>query len=249
VVFDVDGTLVDSERHGHRVAFNMAFEEFDLPYHWDEDEYGGLLRITGGQRRIDRYLIDQGVSEDERERLAPALHKRKTELLGELVDAGRIEVRPGARRLVDELAEAGCLLAVATTGSRGWVERLLQRLLGGVEWQAIVTGDEVAERKPDPEAFTIALERLAADAAETVVVEDSAEGLDASVAAGIPCVVVVNGYTADHDLDEADLVLDCFGEPEAPATVVSDRAETGCDGVLTLDVLRRVSERAAGSDG
>jgi HAD superfamily hydrolase (TIGR01509 family) len=249
VVFDVDGTLVDSERHGHRVAFNMAFEEFDLPYHWDEDEYGGLLRITGGQRRIDHYLTDQGVSEEERERLAPALHRRKTELLGELVDAGRIEVRPGARRLVDELAEAGCLLGVATTGSRGWVERLLHRLLGGVEWQAIVTGDEVAERKPDPEAFTIALERLAADAAETVVVEDSAEGLDASVAAGIPCVVVVNGYTADHDLDEADLVLDGFGEPEAPATVVSDRAETGCDGVLTLDVLRRVSERAAGSDG
>ncbi len=249
MVFDVDGTLVDSERHGHRVAFNMAFEEFDLPYRWDEEEYGKLLRITGGQRRIDRYLSDQGVSEEERERLAPALHKRKTEILGELVEAGRIEVRPGARRLVDELAEAGCLLAVATTGSRGWVERLLEKLLDGVEWQAIVTGDEVAERKPDPEAFTVALERLGADAAETVVVEDSAEGLEASVAAGIPCVVVVNGYTADHDLDEADLVLDGFGEPDARATVASDRAGTGCDGVLTLDVLRRVSERAAGSDG
>ncbi len=247
-MFDVDGTLVDSERHGHRVAFNMAFEEFDLPYRWDEDLYGELLRVIGGQRRIDRYLADQGVDEADRERLAPALHKRKTEILGELVDEGRIEVRPGARRLVDELVDAGCLLAVATTGSRGWVERLLDRLLEGVEWRAIVTGDEVEERKPDPEAFTIALERLEVDAAETVVVEDSEEGLKASLAAGIPCVVVVNGYTADHDLADADLVLDGFGEPGAPARVVSDRAETGCDGVLTLDILRRVSERAAGGD-
>ncbi|HEX2274622.1 MAG TPA: HAD-IA family hydrolase [Acidimicrobiales bacterium] len=248
-MFDVDGTLVDSERHGHRVAFNLAFEEFDLPYRWDEDLYGELLRITGGQRRIDHYLSDQGVSEEERERLAPALHRRKTEILQELVDEGRVEVRPGARRLLDEVAGAGCLLAVATTGSRGWVERLLDRLLDGVEWRAVVTGDEVEERKPDPEAFTIALERLGVGAAETVVVEDSEEGLQASVAAGIPCVVVVNGYTADHDLAEADLVLDGFGEPDAPATVMSDRAGTGCDGVLTLDVLRRVSERAAGDGG
>jgi HAD superfamily hydrolase (TIGR01509 family) len=227
----------------------MAFEEFDLPYRWDEDLYGELLRVTGGQRRIDRYLADQGVSEEERERLAPALHRRKTEILQELVDEGGVEVRPGARRLIDELAGAGCLLAVATTGSRGWVERLLDRLLQGIEWQAVVTGDEVAERKPDPEAFTLALERLGVDAAETVVVEDSAEGLEASVAAEIQCVVVVNGYTADHDLADADLVLDGFGEPDAPATVMSDRAETGCEGVLTLDVLRRVSERAAGDGG
>jgi HAD superfamily hydrolase (TIGR01509 family) len=225
----------------------MAFEEFDLPYRWDEDLYGELLRVTGGRRRIDRYLADEGVSEDERERLAPALHRRKTEILQELVDEGRVEVRPGARRLIDELVGAGCLLAVATTGSQGWVERLLDRLLEGVEWQAVVTGDEVAERKPDPEAFTLALERLGVGAAETVVVEDSAEGVEASVAAGIPCVVVVNGYTADHDLDEADLVLDGFGEPDAPATVMSDRAGTGCDGVLTLDVLRRVREKAAGN--
>ena len=240
VVFDVDGTLVDSERRGHRVAFNMAFEEFDLPYQWDEDEYGELLRVTGGQRRLHRYLSEQGMAEDERERLVPALHERKTEILSQLVDDGRVDVRPGARRLLDELTGAGCRLAVATTGSRGWVERLLDRLLDGVDFEAVVTGDEVAERKPDPEAFVLALERLGVDASEAVVVEDSSEGLRASVAADIPCVVVVNGYTADHDLAEADLVLDGFGEPDARAEVLADRADTGCDGVLTLDIMRRV---------
>ena len=246
VVFDVDGTLVDSERHGHRVAFNLAFEALDLPYRWDEEEYGELLRITGGQRRLDRYLSEQGVAEDERERLVPDLHARKTEILSELVEDGKVEVRPGARRLLDELVDAGCRLAVATTGSRGWVEQLLERLLEGVEFEVVVTGDDVAERKPDPEAFTLALDRLGVEPSEAVVVEDSVEGVTASVAAGVPCVVVVNGYTADHDLSEADLVLDGFGEPHEPARVMADRADTGCEGVLDIEVMRRVLASSGG---
>ena len=129
VIFDVDGTLVDSERHGHRVAFNRAFEAFDLPYRWDEDLYGELLHTTGGQRRIDGYLASQGVPEAERAELARALHRRKTEILEQMVDDGAIEVRPGAARLVEELVAEGVALAVGTTGSRRWVERLLRRML------------------------------------------------------------------------------------------------------------------------
>ena len=95
VVFDVDGTLVDSERDGHRVAFNRAFADFSLPYRWDEDVYGRLLRVTGGQRRIDGYLAEQGVAEDERARLAPALHRHKTEILRRMIGEGALEPRPG----------------------------------------------------------------------------------------------------------------------------------------------------------
>ena len=207
VVFDVDGTLVDSERHGHRVAFNLAFEALDLPYHWDEEEYGDLLRITGGQNRLHAYLRGQGMPDDERDGLVPRLHQRKTEILSDLVEEGRIEVRPGVSRLLEELAGAGCRLAVATTGSRGWVEGLLRQLLEGVEFEAVVTGDEVENRKPDPEAFTEVLDRLGVTPADAVVVEDSAEGVDAAVAAGLACVVVVNGYTEDHDLDVLARVL------------------------------------------
>jgi HAD superfamily hydrolase (TIGR01509 family) len=249
VIFDVDGTLVDSERHGHRVAFNRAFEEFDLDYRWDEEEYGRLLRITGGQNRLHRYLADQGMSEDERSELVPALHGRKTELLTEMVQAGEIEVRPGARRLLDELAERGSRLAVATTGSRGWVEGLLEQLLPAVDFEVVVTGDDVETRKPDPEAFNLALERLGVGASGSVVVEDSAEGVDASVAAGLACVVVVNGYTEDHDLSQAELVLDGFGEPDAPARVLADRVDSGCEGVLDAAVLGRVLERGRARTG
>ena len=240
VIFDVDGTLVDSERHGHRVAFNLAFEELGLPYRWGEDEYGELLRTIGGRRRIDGYLKDQGVDESERERLVPALHERKTELMTELVDAGRVEVRPGASRLLRELDGAGCQLAVATTGSRGWIERLLQRLGPDTSFDVVVTGDEVEARKPDPEVFAIALDRLEVGADEAVVVEDSAEGVEAAAAQGLACVVVVNGYTADHDLSAAQLVLDGFGEPGSPAQVLADRVGTGCEGILDAAVLRRL---------
>ncbi|MDQ4131648.1 MAG: HAD-IA family hydrolase [Actinomycetota bacterium] len=244
MIFDLDGTLVDSERHGHRVAFNQAFEEFDLPYRWDEETYGELLRITGGRRRIARYLESEGVAEGERDKLSAALHERKTEILKQMVAEGRVEARPGVHRLLAELGDGGCRLAIATTGSRGWVDGLLDQVLGGTSrFEVIVTGDEVEERKPDPEAFTLAMERLSIDSG-AVVVEDSAEGLEAARAAGLPCVVVVNGYTADHDLSGADLVLDGFGEPGEGATVLADRRDTGCTGVLDAGVLRRLLERA-----
>lgn len=239
VIFDVDGTLVDSERYGHRVAFNRAFAAFDLPYRWDEDLYGDLLHTTGGQRRIDGYLATQGVTQEERDRLAPALHARKTRILQELVDEGIVEVRPGAARLLTELAAEGVTVAVGTTGSRRWVERLLLRMLPDVTWAAIVTGDDVTARKPDPEVFTVALKELGLDGPEgAVVIEDSAEGLNAARAAGTRCAVVVNGYTANHDLEGADLVLDGFGQPGAPATVLADPHATGSDGILSAPLLR-----------
>jgi HAD superfamily hydrolase (TIGR01509 family) len=238
VIFDVDGTLVDSERHGHRVAFNRAFEAFELPYRWDEDLYGELLHTTGGRRRIEGYLLGEGVPEAEAAELAPALHEHKTELLEEMVDGGMIELRPGAGRLVRELAGAGVARAVGTTGSRRWVERLLRHTLGDVAWDVIVAGDDVTNRKPDPEVFTTAVKQLDEDAGNVVVIEDSTEGLQAARAAGLCCVVVVNGYTADHDLAGADLVLDGFGEPGAPAAVLADPRGTGCDGILTAGLLR-----------
>ncbi|MGI8685687.1 MAG: HAD-IA family hydrolase [Acidimicrobiales bacterium] len=241
VVFDVDGTLVDSERHGHRVAFNLAFEEFGLPYRWDEEEYGRLLRTTGGRRRIEGYLEATGMGE-ERSALAASLHERKTEMMIGLIEEGRIAARPGACRLLAELAGAGAALAIATTGSRGWVERVLARSTPDADFTVVVTGTDVEARKPDPEAYRRAVELLGVPAAEVVAVEDSAEGLASALGAGLRCAVVVNGYTADHDFDGADLVLDGFGEPDRPALVVADPHGTRCSGVLDAATLARLLE-------
>ncbi|MDQ6910241.1 MAG: HAD-IA family hydrolase [Actinomycetota bacterium] len=237
VIFDVDGTLVDSERDGHRVAFNRSFEEFGLPYRWSVEEYGELLHVTGGQRRINAYLEAKGIDRAERERLVPELHARKTEIIATMVDEGRVQVRAGAPRLLDELTRAGVRLAVATTGSRGWVDRLLRRLLPDTEFDVVVTGDEVAHRKPDPEAFLVALDRLETGPAHAVAVEDSGEGLRAAQGAGLRCAVVVNDYTAGHDLAGAELVLTGFGAPSSPAEVVAGAAATGCEGILDVATL------------
>ncbi len=250
VIFDVDGTLVDSERHGHRVAFNQAFEAFDLPWRWDEATYGRLLRITGGQRRLDTYLQGEGVDADRRAELAPALHVRKTEILSELVASGRLELRPGVRALVDDLGRRQIRLAVATTGSRNWVDKLLGRLLDGVELATVVTGDDVGARKPDPEAFTVALDRLGMTVGDAVAVEDSPEGLASAAGAGLACVVVLNDYTAELDpagMEQAELVVDGFGEPGTPAGVRVDRVDSGWDGALDVAVLARVLARGRGA--
>ncbi len=210
VVLDVDGTLVDSERDGHRVAFNAAFREFGLPWRWEVEEYGRLLAVTGGQSRLHAYLEEQGVAEAERADLVPRLHRRKTELFLELVGAGEVPARPGVRRFLDEAAGAGLRLAVATTGSLAWVEPLLDRHFGLDRFEVVVGGDDVKETKPDPAAYLIALERLRLEPSEAVAVEDSRPGLGAALGAGVPCVVVTNDYTAGQDFAGAALVLDNF---------------------------------------
>ena len=225
------------------MAFNQAFEEFGLAYRWDEEVYGRLLRITGGQARLQAYLGEQGMPEAERDELVPALHRRKTAILSEMVAGGLVAVRPGVERLLDQLGRQGCRLAVATTGSRGWVEALLVHLLPGVAFEVVVTGDEVAARKPDPEAFAVAVERLGVEVGAAVAVEDSAEGLTAAKAAGLACVVVTNGYTAEHDLGTADLVLDGFGGPGSPAAVTADPLDVDCGGVVDVEALERLLER------
>ena len=241
VVLDVDGTLVDSERDGHRVAFNMAFEEAGLPDRWDVERYGELLAVPGGKRRLSAYFEEQGMAEEERDELAGRLHRRKTDLFKEMAREGQIEARPGVEDLVEELDDAGVRLAVATTGSREWVDPLLDRLFGTGRFEAIVGGDEVPRRKPDPSSYLMALERLGVTPSVAAAVEDSAIGLEAAKAAGLPCVVVVNDYTREQDLDAADLVLDGFGSRDAPADVLSDPHELDPPGRLDAATLRRLA--------
>jgi HAD superfamily hydrolase (TIGR01509 family) len=223
VVLDVDGTLVDSERDGHLVAFNQAFEEAGLSYRWSPRQYGELLAVTGGRLRLRRFLEGEGLPGPECEDLAARLHGRKTEVFQELVADGRVPPRPGVVELLDELGDAGVPMAIATTGSRAWVEPLLARLFGLHRFAVVVTGDDTAARKPDPEAHRRAAKGLEVGGRGVVVaVEDSRNGLEAALAAGLPCAVVVNDYTRDQDLTGAALVLDGFGRPGHPAAVLHD---------------------------
>jgi len=241
VVLDVDGTLVDSERDGHRVAFNRAFEEAGLEDRWDVERYGELLAVTGGERRLNAYFEEQDMPEDERQELAKRLHARKTEIFRGMAERGEIEPRPGVNELLDELEEAGVRLAVATTGSGTWVHPLLDRLFGAERFEAIVTSDEAPERKPDPAAHRIAVERLGLEPSDAPAIEDAPNGLKAAKAAGLACVVVVNDYTRESELEDADLVIDGFGRPDEPTSVLADPHGLEPPGRLDVETLRRLA--------
>jgi HAD superfamily hydrolase (TIGR01509 family) len=211
VVFDVDGTLAETERDGHRVAFNEAFAAEGVDLHWDVERYRELLAVTGGRERVAAALREQGAPDADA--VAARVHRTKTELFVDVVRRGEIDPRPGVRDLVGDLHAHGVRVAVATTGRRAWVEPLVAHLLGAEAVEITVCGDDVATLKPDPEAYLLTLRRLGLDAGGVVAVEDSGPGLAAARAAGLVTVVVTNPDTAHHDVTGAAVVREAFDRP------------------------------------
>jgi len=212
VIFDVDGTLVDSERDGHRVAFNAAFEEAGLADRWDVNTYGRLLKITGGAKRLAHWFEDTGRAPAEAAEFAARLHRRKTQIMRQLVADGLIQARPGAHQLINELEASGIRMHVATTGTGAWVEPLLYSVFGD-RFHTVVTGTEVPELKPSPAVYLEVLSRTGCPPESTVAVEDSANGVRAAVAAGLRCVAAHNSYTRRDDFSGAVLVTDGLTDP------------------------------------
>lgn len=221
-IFDVDGTLADTERDGHRVAFNQAFAEAGLDWHWDVALYGKLLAITGGKERmhhyLDRYRPDWTRPADLVGLIA-RLHAAKTRYYTALLAQGGIPLRPGVARLLNEARSAGIRLAIATTTTPENVTVLLEHALApeAVAWfEVIAAGDVVPAKKPAPDIYQYALEQLGLAPEACLAFEDSENGLRAARGAGLRTVVTVNDYTRDQDFTGAALVLDQLGEPHRP---------------------------------
>ena len=240
VIFDLDGTLVDSEQQGHRVAFNDAFAAFGLPDRWDPDRYRELLSTTGGERRLLRWFADR--PEGERRQLAADLHRWKTARFAELAASGAIPAAEGVAWLLDDISGAGIAVAIATTGSRQWVDPLVDRVFGLGRFAAIVTGDDVTRRKPDPEAYVLTLDRLGVGAAGVVAIEDSGPGWRAARDAGLACVVVANPETDMDEVAGADLLVTGFGA----AQPVLDRYGVMAGRRLDHAVLRAFVDAVSG---
>jgi HAD superfamily hydrolase (TIGR01509 family) len=201
LLWDVDGTLAETERDGHRVAFNRAFEACGVPWRWDASHYGDLLRVTGGRERL---LFDMNQRADapapaERDAIARAIHAKKNACYAELVNSSGIALRDGVLALMAECRERQVRMGIATTTSRSNVEALLSVHLGerwADAFAVIVCGEDVEQKKPDPEVYIKALRALAIGPLETVAIEDSPGGVAAARAADIPVVVTRSAYFA-----------------------------------------------------
>ena len=219
LIFDCDGVLADTERDGHLVAFNKTFEEFDLSTRWTPAAYSRLLKIGGGKERLRALTSlsgrDSGIRTppEEDDVFIARLHRRKTENFIALVEAGALPARPGIARIVSDAAAAGWTLAVASTSAEASVRAVLRSAVGELASQfEVFAGDVVSAKKPAPDIYLLALEKLGAEAQDTVVIEDSGPGAAAAAAAGLSHLVTVSTFTAEDAFPSAAAVVTSLGE-------------------------------------
>jgi HAD superfamily hydrolase (TIGR01509 family) len=249
LVFDVDGTLAETEET-RRQAFNEAFRVCGVDWRWPPELYGELLRVIGGQQRVNAYIARLPLEEGEKRRLmglVPEIHKTKNRLYKEFVDIGRVRPRAGVHRLIIEARAAGLQLAVASRTSRENFESLITASLGreALGWfSAVVTGDGVLRPKPFPDVYNLALATLHVPARSAIAFEDSAIGAQAAKAAGLFTVVTPSVWTTGENFAGADLILASLGDPEQQLNPADERRiEAKYLGLQQLSALHLAAQR------
>ena len=243
LIFDVDGTIAETEE-AHRQSFNSAFRQEGLNWQWSPKLYNELLAVTGGKERIHHYIDHYSPvfnAADCPPSFIESLHQVKTRKFHEALSSGRIPLRPGVKRLIQELRGAGVLLGIATTTTHSNVVSLLETSLNPAApgwFDVIAAGDVVPRKKPAPDVYHYALQELGGDPDTCLVIEDSQNGLRSALGAGLKTVITVSQYTQTHDFNGASLVVDHLGELDTPATAFKGSLSTSrCIDLCLLESL------------
>jgi HAD superfamily hydrolase (TIGR01509 family) len=238
VFFDIDGVIIDTERDGHRVSFNMTFKEFGFADEWSVDYYHELLQVAGGKERMKHHWQTKGFSkpvpEAELDELVRAMHKRKTAIFVDLIESLKLPLRPGVHRFMKEAMEAGLKIAVCTTSNEQAARAVTEKALPDIKFEQVLAGDVVSRKKPDPEIYNLALARTGLEPEEAFVVEDSKNGVTAAKAAGLRVLVTTNGYTEKEDLSPGDIIVTCLGDPDGEKAELR-KGDLSLDGVLHVN--------------
>jgi HAD superfamily hydrolase (TIGR01509 family) len=240
IFFDQDGVIIDTERDGHRVSFNMTFKDYGFTDEWSVDYYHELLQIAGGKERMKHHLQTRGFSKpvqaDQVDDLIKEMHKRKTAIFVDLIETGKLPLRPGIRRFMKEAMQAGLILGVCTTSNEQAAKAITGKILSDIKFDIVLAGDVVSKKKPDPEIYNLALSKTGLKPDEVVVVEDSKNGVLAAKAAGTHVVVTTNYYTAQEDVSGGDIIVTCLGDPDGEkGSLVKGGEQLQYDGVLHVN--------------
>lgn len=245
--FDQDGVIIDTERDGHRVSFNMTFKEYGFTDEWDVEYYHELLQIAGGKERMKHHWKTKGFSrpltEEEIDSLVKEMHKRKTAIFVELIESGKLPLRPGIRRFMKELMEAGIRIGVCTTSNEQAARAITEKILSDIKFDIVLAGDVVKNKKPDPEIYNLALSRLGLQPEECFVVEDSKNGVKAAKAASMKTIVTTNHYTEKEDVNAGDVIVSSLGEPDGEKATLRKGDLPGFVGVVHAGQLIEYFEK------
>lgn len=237
IFFDQDGVIIDTERDGHRVSFNLTFKEFGFTDEWSVDYYHELLQIAGGKERMKHHLQTKGFSKpvpaEQVDDLIKEMHKRKTAIFVELIESGKLPLRPGIHRFMKEAMDQGLKVGVCTTSNEQAAKAITEKILSDIKFDIVLAGDVVSKKKPDPEIYNLALSRTGLKPEEVIIVEDSKNGVIAGKAAGAKVVVTTNYYTENEDVFGGDIIVTCLGDSAGE----KGKLTKGDPGLMTTGVL------------